>query len=260
MANRELTRKVRIPSPDAARWWRLWACAFAAFFVLNGCIAYATEDAPDGVRDVLAIVFLLGYTGIIGGAFVLGVKLMQHFSLVFTVYWTQPKEIGPALIRLWYRQIGMVACLRASAFTGLVVSGPLALIWLIRWVSSKLDPTTYVIPLPWTLAYILFAGIGFAALPFLGNYLDMVFSSKTIGFDKEWMGYLHARPGRALWRYGQIAEVRFESLRVGEREFRLMVVTPREGHEVAFGLSDEVNEGQIAGILADKGVEVVEEA
>lgn len=120
-----------------------------------------------------------------------------------------------------------------------------------------MDPSTYAIPFPWALALILFYGIGCAAFPHLGNFLDALFSSKTVGFDKEWMGYLRGQPGKALWRYGQIARVRLETMRTGEREFRLMIAVPHEGREVGFDLSNEVDVRQITGILAGNGVEVV---
>lgn len=258
MTNREPSRKIAVQSEDGVRWQRALSRILLAFIILHLCALLATRNAPPVVHTIQGLVFILGLVGLIGVAIVLCMKSTQHFRLVFTIHWTQPKEVTLALTRLWYKQIGMLAYLRSSALAVLVVSGPLALIWLLDWGTAQLDPSKHARSFPWALAVILLLGIGFAALPYLGSFLDALFSSKTIGFDKEWMGYLHGRPGKALWRYDRIASVRFEWLRVKEREFRLMIVSPREGREVTFGLPDEVDIRQIAGILADKGVEVAE--
>jgi hypothetical protein len=258
MANQLPSRNITIQSNDTVRWQRPFNRLFFGFIILILCINFATWNAPQIVHTVEGVVFLVGFIGLTAVAIVLGVKSMQHFRLVFTIHWTEPKGIRRVLTRRYYKQIGLAACLRWSVLWGLAVSGPLALIWLLSWGTAQMDPTKRALSSPWALAFILLPGIGFAALPFLGNFLDAVFSAKTIGLDDEWMGYLQGRPGKALWRYEQIASVRFEPLRVGEREFRLMIVTPHEGQEVAFGLSDEMDVRQITDFLAGKGVSVSE--
>jgi hypothetical protein len=261
MANQPPSRNITIRSEEIVRREHSFNRIFLGFIILILCINFATWNAPPIVHTVEGLVFLVGFIGLITAALVLGLKwrrLMQHFQLVFVIHWTEPKEVRFALTKLWYKERGIAASILPSVCLGLVASCLWALAWLFAWLTSKLDPSKHALPFPWALAVVVSLGAGFTALPFAGNFLDALLSSKTIGFDDEWMGYLQGQPGKALWRYEQIASVRFEPLRVGEREFRLMIVTPHEGQEVAFGLSDEMDVRQITDFLAGKGVSVSE--
>jgi hypothetical protein len=256
MAQQELTRNVVFRPKEAERRERPWTIAFFAFLILNMCVIFALEHASPVVHGLWGVVFVLGFVGFIGVATVRGLKSRQCFRLVFTIYWTEPKRVRRALARQERKDMGFVAYIRPSIRAAVIFSCFLTLICLASWWTSKVDPSKYAIPFPWCLVYILLGGIVLGTSPQIAELLDVLYSSKTIGFDSQWMGYLQGRPYETLWPYERIARIRFESLREGEQEFRLMVVSPREGREVAFGLSEELDVQRIAAFLAEKGVEV----
>ncbi len=257
MAKREPTRNVIFRPKEADRRERPWTIAFFAFLILYVCVTFALDDgSPVIVHGIWGAVFVLGFVGFIGIGIVRGLKSRQCFRLVFTIYWTEPKNVRRALARRERKKMGLAAYVWPSVRVGLIFSCLLTLSCLGSWWTSKMDPSKHAIPFPWALAYILLGGIILGASPQVAELLDVLYSSRTIGFDSRWMGYLHGRPYISLWPYERVARVRFEPLDVGDQQFRLMVVSPREGREAEFGLSEEVDVRQVAAFLADKGVEV----
>jgi hypothetical protein len=123
--------------------------------------------------------------------------------------------------------------------------------WLIACLRAKYDPDIRPMSLLSALAFSLQGGL-MVACAYQLHWL----APSGVVLNDEGISIVGANAQR--WPYEQIAAVRFRSLRVGEREFRLMVVSPREGREATFGLSDEVNLRQITDPLVAKGVEVSE--
>jgi hypothetical protein len=256
MAKREPTRNVIFRPKEAERRERPWTIAFFAFLILYVCVTFTLDDAsPVVAHGIWGVVLVVGLAGFIGTGIVRDLKSRQRCRLVFTIYWTQPKEAIRAFARQERKKMGL-AHFWPNICLALIFSCLLALSCLGSWWTSRVDPSKHAIPLPWALVCILFGGITGGAFPYLAELLYMLDPPETIGFDSQWMGYLKGRPYKSLWPYERIARIRLESLREGEREFRLMVVSLREGREVAFGLSEEVDVQRIAGFLAEKGVEV----
>jgi hypothetical protein len=257
MAKRERTRNVIFRPKEADRRERPWTIAFFAFLILYVCVTFALDDAsPVIVPGIWGAVLVVGLAGFIGAGIVRDLKSRQRFRLVFTLYWTEPKKARRAFARQERKKMGLAAYFWPNICPALVLSCLLTLSCLGSWCTSRIDPSRHAIPLPWALVCILLGGITGGALPYLAEFLYILDSPETIGFDSRWMGYLKGRPYKTLWPYERIARIRFESLRTGEREFRLMLVSPREGREVAFALSEEVDVQRIAAFLGEKGVEV----
>jgi hypothetical protein len=256
MTKREPTRNVFLRPKKAGRWARPWMIAFFAFLILNVGIAFVLKNASPVINTIWEIAFGLGFAGLIVVAAVLGLKSRQCFRIVSTLYWTEPKKIKRILAWWDIRRRGLISFAKPMILLGLVISSCYVLMWLLSWANSLMDPSKQAVPIARVLLLVAVVGVGLPALLFLAYVLEMLFTSRVVGFDSQWMGFLQGIPYRALWPYERIARVRFESLRVDGQEFRLMVVTPREGREVEFGLSEGVDEGRVVAFLASKGVEV----
>ncbi len=259
MANEEPSRTVMIQMGHAVRWSHLWCLALIPIMGVSVCIADVTEHSSSTVVLLIPLfTLILGFAGFIAVGMAIEAKSKWYFRVVFTIRWTEPKGAWGALRRLECGKTGIAAWLWRDVRVGLIASGIWLLLWLPQWLLSWVEPSVRALSLPWAVTVILLFGIGMAALFHLFRYLDAVTSPRTMGLGREWMGHLQGRPRRTLWPYEQIADVRFESVQVHEKQYRFMIVTPHKGHEVAFGLSDEVDVCEIASFLADKGVEVVE--
>lgn len=260
MTTQAPSREITIKSKDAVRWERPLNRALGGFLFLILCINFATWNAPPIVHTILGLVFIGGFASLIGVAVVLGLKsnrFVQHYRLVFALHWTEPKRIKRYLARLEFREKSFHRFTKVMILFAVLNSFMIGLIWLLSWATSKLDPSKEPLSLARVGLLLATMGVGPSILGFVVYILSMLLSSRTIGLDDEWMGFVQGQPGQALWRYDQIATVLFKSVWIGEQEGGLMIVIPREGREVAFGLSDEVDVRRVANFLADKGVEVL---
>ncbi len=132
----------------------------------------------------------------------------------------------------------------------------ISLLGFLAWLGAKLDPAGK----PRSVALILLyaAGASAAILTFglLCIMADARFFPRRVVFVRKWMGVLWEAGPR--WRYDRIAHVRFDTARMGDEEFRVMVVTPRAGRESTVALSAEVDPKRITELLRNKGVAVAE--
>lgn len=179
---------------------------------------------------------------------------LWKYDSAFVTKWKEPRRFKQLKMKAEIKQAesraGLVK-LWAGLFCALIAL--LFIAWLdAKWASTEKARSAALIP-------VFAAGVGtiIMAVGLLGIMADAHFFPRRVVLARNWMGVLWEEGPR--WQYERIADVRFDTMRMGEEEFRIMVVTSREGRDSSLALSPEVDPQKITEILRSKGVEIVED-
>jgi hypothetical protein len=176
-----------------------------------------------------------------------------RYDSAFAIRWKEPRRFKQLKMKAEIRQAKskvVLVKLWAGVFCAFIA------LFFIAWLDAKWAPagkprSVALIPVFAASASTLAMAVGL-----LGIMADARFFPRRVVLARNWMGVLWEAGPR--WQYDRIASVRFDTMHMGEQEFRIMVVTSREGGDSSLALSTEVDPQKIIEILRSKGVEVAE--
>jgi hypothetical protein len=105
------------------------------------------------------------------------------------------------------------------------------------------------------LVFIVSMSVGFGIIYFIA--LVHYFVSREIGLGEKALVTMTGQNAQG-WPYEQMSKVEFTRQRFEGREFDLMLVTMKNSHALALGLSEKVDRSQVIELLRSKGVTALE--